>query len=178
MPDKLFEPCQCDSAPTTRHDRVQVFLPATHPKLWGRGLRSPQLVIDGAILVGHSFTYPLRWGTRREPEEGEPEISIEISHELLHDSGIGSSKSPESVQGSGSMTNPQQARSQRDPLEVGSSNSAVFLHANQQFVYCENSSGSGPERSSETSMLPTSSNAGLRGMDRRAGGKGQPKHRE
>jgi hypothetical protein len=182
VPDRLFEPCQCDSTLTSRHDRVQVFLPATHPKLWGRGLRSPQLVADGAILVGHSFKYPLRWGNRGEPEEGELEISVENSSETHHDSGLGSSNAAQSAEDSRPASHLQPARSplgRPDLHEVNSSDSAIFLHANRQFVHGENSSQSGLERDAEMWILPSSSNAGSQGTDRRTEGKrGKQRSRE
>jgi len=182
VPNKLFEPCRCDSTPTTRNNRVQVFLPATHPKLWGRGLRSPQLVADGAILVGHSFKYPLRWGNRRDPEEGEPEISAENSNVPPHDSGVGSSNTSQSAEGSRPVRKLQPARSplgRPDLHEVDSSDSAIFLHANQRFVHGESSSQSSLERNTEVLILPSSSNARSQRADRRtAGRRGKRRSRE
>jgi hypothetical protein len=171
VPDKLFEPCRCDSVLAARHDRVQVFLPATHPKLWVKGLRSPQLVADGAILVGHSLKYPLRWGNRGEPEEGEPEIPVENRHVISHDSGIGSSSLPESAEDSTLV--------RLDLQKVDTSDSAICLHSNRQFVHHENSSQRGLERNAEVSILSSSSNAGLQDTDRRTGGRnGKPRYRD
>lgn len=81
-----------------------------HPRMFSRnggdvdadqlhGERSPKPSISGRWrdLRRPQFKYPLRWGTRREPEEGEPEITFENSNQLSQDSGIGSSKSPESM---------------------------------------------------------------------------------
>ncbi|KAK7936030.1 hypothetical protein PG985_001525 [Apiospora marii] len=90
VPDKLHEPCQCDSTSTTRHDRVQIFLPARHPKLGGRHMRKPQLLDSGAILLGHSFKYPLRWGSRSKPQEGEPDLTVD--KELLNAEGSSPSR--------------------------------------------------------------------------------------
>jgi hypothetical protein len=149
--------------------------------LWGRGLQSPQLVADGAILVGHSFKYPLRWGNRGEPEEGEPEISAENSNVPPHDSGIGSSNTSQSAEGSRPARHLQPARSplgRPDIHEVDSSDSAIFMHANQQFVH-GGSSQSGLERNAEMLILPSSSNAGSQGSDRRtAGSRGKRRSRE
>jgi hypothetical protein len=131
-------------------------------------------VADGAILVGHSFKYPLRWGNRREPEEGKPEISVENSHTPPHDSGIGPSNASENAEDSRPVRHLQPAQSplgRPDPHEVGSSDSAICLYANRQVVHRENSSQSGLERNDEMSILPSSSNAGSRGTDRRTGGR-------
>jgi hypothetical protein len=180
VPDQLFESCRCDS--TARRDRVQVFLPATHPKLWGTGLRSPQLVTGGAILVGHSFKYPLRWGNRGEPEEGEPETSVEASTAPPHDSGIGSSNTSGSAEDSRSARQPQWERSPRGgpyPYEESSSDSAMFLHPNRQFVLHGSSSPRGWDRNAETSILPSSSSAGSRATNSGTGEeKGKLRYRE
>jgi hypothetical protein len=150
--------------------------------LWGRGLQSPQLVADGAILVGHSFKYPLRWGNCGEPEEGEPEISAENSNVPPHDSGVGSSNTSQSAEGSRAVRHLQPARSplgRPDIHEVGSSDSAIFLHANQQFVHGESSSQRGLERNAEMLISPSSSNTGSQGSDRRtAGRRGKRRARE
>lgn len=174
IPDKLFEPCRCGPTHITRRDRVQVFLPVKHPKLWGRDLRSPQLAAGGAILVGHSFKYPLRWGNRREPEKGEPGISVENNHTPFHDSGIGSSNASESAEDSRSARYLQPARSppgRPDPHEVGFSDSGIYLHVNQQFVHLGNSPQSVLEEHVETSTLTSASNTGLRSTDGSTGEK-------
>jgi hypothetical protein len=162
VPDQLFEPCRCDPSLTARRDRVQVFLPATHPKLWGRGLQSPQIATDGAMLVGHSFKYPLRWGNRREPEEGELETLVETSFVLSHDSGIGSSNASESASGSRSARELQWARSLQGtpyPCEGSPSDSAMFLHTNRQFVHRESSPRSSVDKNIESLELSSSKSA-------------------
>jgi hypothetical protein len=122
VPDKLFEPCQCHSTRIKEHNRVQIFLPASFPKLWVRGHRTPQVAAEGAILVGHSFKYPLRWGSRNDPEEGEPEIPTDTV-----DSGIGSSNASESSRVVGHLRAPTSSRG------TPSSDSGIYLHRNEQF---------------------------------------------
>jgi hypothetical protein len=139
-------------------------------------------VADGAILVGHSFKYPLCWGNCGEPEEGELEISVENSSETHHDSGLGLSNLAQSAEDSRPATYLQLVRSlvgRLDLYEVNSSNSVIFLHANRQFVYSENSSQSGLERDAEMWILPNFSNAGSQRTDRRTEGKrGKQRSRE
>ncbi|KAK6857894.1 hypothetical protein PG995_005593 [Apiospora arundinis] len=96
-PDQPFEACRC--APTEKFtdshgtDRVQVLLPATFPKLWGRGLGSPwNLEPGGALLFGHSKRFPFRWRDKGDPEVGQPEDEPSIEElGLENDSGIGTS---------------------------------------------------------------------------------------
>lgn len=115
-PDKLFEPCQCTDSPGAQHDRVQVLLPATFPKLWSRGLQSPTtLPTDGAVIFGHSWKFPLRWHARGDPVEGEPEASTDALEEKFHDSGIDTGSHP-SVHGS-------------------SSSSGIYSLENRQFLF-------------------------------------------
>jgi hypothetical protein len=62
-PGALFDPCQCAS--TTKiakpTDRVQVLLPSTFPKLWGRGFASPKnLESQGAVIFSHNWRAPFR----------------------------------------------------------------------------------------------------------------------
>ncbi|CEJ90871.1 hypothetical protein VHEMI06624 [[Torrubiella] hemipterigena] len=85
IPDRIFEDCDCDSVlgnigphPTKRGkkkssspnycDRVQVLLPASYPKRLTRGLRSPRLPLpeNGAVIFGHSITFPLQLGSGSE----------------------------------------------------------------------------------------------------------------
>ncbi|KAK4215745.1 hypothetical protein QBC37DRAFT_117067 [Rhypophila decipiens] len=109
MPDKAFEPCKCVSPAKSRsqprskpqHDRVQVLLPSLFPRFWGRGLKSPCGVLpdQGALLFGHSWRFPLRWGATAIPTEGEPDCLPDSSDRgsglpelaLMDDSGLGSS---------------------------------------------------------------------------------------
>ncbi|KAI1738019.1 hypothetical protein F4680DRAFT_426828 [Xylaria scruposa] len=93
-PDKSFEPCSSTAQASTKHDRVQVLLPATFPKLWGRNLKSPQnlkLTPMGAVIFGHNTRFPLRWGDRGDPDEGQPDQELEELESYVHDSGIGTS---------------------------------------------------------------------------------------
>ncbi|KAI1284129.1 hypothetical protein F5Y07DRAFT_394061 [Xylaria sp. FL0933] len=91
-PDKTFEPCQSGQ----KCDRIQVLLPATFPKLWGRNFKSPGDLSQaprGALIFGHSRRFPLRWGDRGDPEQGD----VDHDHELealqvsIQDSGVGTS---------------------------------------------------------------------------------------
>lgn len=76
-------------------DRVQVLLPATFPRLYGQGLRSPARVVsNGAVIFGHCWKFPLRWCLTKDipPKEGEPDpTSIEEVSGLMSDGGIGTS---------------------------------------------------------------------------------------
>jgi hypothetical protein len=95
-PDKLFEPCKCcprgPGRDPVQHDRVQVLLPATFLKLWARGLRSPtSLPARGAVIFGHSVKFPLRWGSRGDPEKGEPEPPTEEFEALFRNTGTSAS---------------------------------------------------------------------------------------
>ncbi|KAK5657983.1 hypothetical protein OQA88_2536 [Cercophora sp. LCS_1] len=114
-PDKTFEPCTChrlnvnspftNASNATTHDRVQVLIPSSLPKLLGRSLKGPTGLNEhprGALLFGHSRRFPLRWLDFGAPVEGDP-AQDEI-HELeasFQDSGIGSSLP--SIAGSGSQ---------------------------------------------------------------------------
>ncbi|KAI1359628.1 hypothetical protein F5Y08DRAFT_332178 [Xylaria arbuscula] len=91
-PDKTFEPCH----PGQKCDRVQVLLPATFPKLWGRKFKSPGDLGQaprGALIFGHSRRFPLRWGDRGDPEQGhaDQDNDVEGLQSSMQDSGIGSS---------------------------------------------------------------------------------------
>ncbi|TGJ81092.1 hypothetical protein E0Z10_g7658 [Xylaria hypoxylon] len=93
-PDKSFEPCSAAEKACTKYDRVQVLLPATFPKLWGRNFKSPpnlKVAPAGALLFGHSTRFPLRWSDRGDPEEGQPDQELEELESSFHDSGIGTS---------------------------------------------------------------------------------------
>ncbi|KAI0526679.1 hypothetical protein F5B22DRAFT_641819 [Xylaria bambusicola] len=91
-PDKTFEPCLRGQ----KCDRVQVLLPASFPKLWGRNFRSPgdlSQATRGALIFGHSRRFPLRWGDRGDPEQGHAEQDNELDdlNTSMQDSGIGTS---------------------------------------------------------------------------------------
>ncbi|KAI0184312.1 hypothetical protein EV127DRAFT_239465 [Xylaria flabelliformis] len=93
-PDKSFEPCNSTAHSSSKHDRVQVLLPATFPKLWGRNLKSPpdlKLTPMGAVIFGHNTRFPLRWGDRGDPDEGQPDQELEELESSINDSGIGTS---------------------------------------------------------------------------------------
>ncbi|KAB5583567.1 hypothetical protein GE09DRAFT_305048 [Coniochaeta sp. 2T2.1] len=84
-PGPLFDPCHCASNTTTRkpYGRVQVLLPSTFPKLWGRGFASPQRLESlGAVMFSHNWRFPFRLGndTNQETKMLEP-----------NDSGLGTS---------------------------------------------------------------------------------------
>jgi len=105
-PDKVFEACQCASGPTAQKhcDRVQILLPARFPNLWTRKFRSPSNLGDrGAVIFGHSWKFPLRWGDSNDPEEGQPIIRPEELDESAQDSGLGSSINSSSHSGSNSI---------------------------------------------------------------------------
>ncbi|KAI1374831.1 hypothetical protein F4677DRAFT_461263 [Hypoxylon crocopeplum] len=94
-PDKTFESCHCTKLNPSKHDRVQVLLPATFPKLWGRGFKSPSDLLmtpRGALLFGHSWRFPLKWSDQGIPEEGHPNSGeLEEMEVSFHDSAIGTS---------------------------------------------------------------------------------------
>lgn len=90
-PDLSFEPCTSQlSCRSKSRNRVQVLLPSAFPKL--RSRQSPsKLAVNGAVVFGHNTKLPLRWpGSRRIPEEGEPD-PVDEPEELFVDSGIGTS---------------------------------------------------------------------------------------
>ncbi|KUI55959.1 hypothetical protein VP1G_10781 [Cytospora mali] len=94
-PDMSFEPCRCKKFSVRKHDRIQVLLPSSLPKFWGRGFKSPvHLAPQGAVLFGHSWRFPLRWKDGGLPEEGEPDDELEDMEACFQDSGLGTS--PES----------------------------------------------------------------------------------
>ncbi|KAI0439089.1 hypothetical protein F4803DRAFT_66907 [Xylaria telfairii] len=93
-PDKSFEPCDAVGKLGTKHDRVQVLLPDTFLKLWGRNLKSPPLLWlapMGAVIFGHSTRFPLRWGDRGDPDEGQPDEEMDEIESSFHDTGMGTS---------------------------------------------------------------------------------------
>ncbi|KAH6884388.1 hypothetical protein B0T10DRAFT_550846 [Thelonectria olida] len=77
-PDKAFEVCNCMGTTGSQCDRVQVLIPTKFPKLRTRGLRSPSsLPEDGAVVFGHSVTFPLIWSDDPQsvPDEDIPSVS-------------------------------------------------------------------------------------------------------
>jgi hypothetical protein len=143
IPDQLFEACRCNSTAKKR-DRVQLFLPAIYPKLYGWS--QPELTTGGAILVGHSFKYPLRWSNRREPEKGEPETLIDTNPALPYDSGIGSSNTSRETSDLHDDRSASRSPWARPlPSEGGSSDFPLFLQSNQQLVHHESSEQRGSD---------------------------------
>lgn len=62
QPDKAFK-CDCAAVTGRQCDRVQVLIPTKFPRLRTRGFQSPaSLPEDGAVVFGHSVTFPLIWG--------------------------------------------------------------------------------------------------------------------
>jgi hypothetical protein len=99
-PDKTFEPCSRNRKSSAKHDRVQVLLPATFPKLWGRNFKNPpdlNLAPAGALLFGHSRRFPLRWGDSGDPQEGHPDQEVEELESSFRDSGLGTSLASSSL---------------------------------------------------------------------------------
>jgi hypothetical protein len=73
QPNKAFEHCDCATAIGKQCDRVQVLIPTKFPRLRTRGFRSPaSLPDDGAVVFGHSITFPLIWDDDPQsvPSEG------------------------------------------------------------------------------------------------------------
>ncbi|KAK8064089.1 hypothetical protein PG996_008741 [Apiospora saccharicola] len=161
VPDKLHEVCGCNIHFSKKRDRVQVFLPSRLPNLWGRSLRDPQPQDGGAILVGHSFAYPLRWGTRSVPEEGEPEVSDDDDdHIVLQDSGIGSRSSSHNTVSFESARSEHQSppfEARRDYEDGPSSSTGLFMHENTRFLHQSRSSGTNPDTSNRELLASTGS---------------------
>jgi hypothetical protein len=85
-PDKLFEPCKCNSKSC---DRVQVLMPASlglkrHPQPFGCD--------DGAVIFGRSKRFPWHWPSTGDPVEGGSS-EVEDDESGFHDSGLGSNLS-------------------------------------------------------------------------------------
>ncbi|KAH8906918.1 hypothetical protein BR93DRAFT_927743 [Coniochaeta sp. PMI_546] len=71
-PGALFDPCQCAHASkgSKPRDRVQVLLPSTYPKLWGRGFASPtNLESQGAVIFSHNWRVPFRLGHQASQDQ-------------------------------------------------------------------------------------------------------------
>ncbi|KAB5554733.1 hypothetical protein GE09DRAFT_1059012 [Coniochaeta sp. 2T2.1] len=123
-PDKVFEACQCSSTQRRLHDRVQVFIP---PKLVKRVLKTttprPKLPQNGAIILGRSKKYPIRWPAQGDPDEGQPEDDDgqgEITD--LNDSGIGTSAGSSLIPLRGSTT------------PTSDETRKLYHHCNDQFI--------------------------------------------
>ncbi|KUJ15384.1 uncharacterized protein LY89DRAFT_735500 [Mollisia scopiformis] len=138
-PDMTFERCGCLQSRSAKHDRVQVFLPATFPKMWGRNLKSPsKLASDGAVIFGHSWKFPLRWGVSGNPEEGNPLPSIEGGDPVFYDSGIGSAQSASSSERPSDSPNPLQPSN-----GCLASDPRLYKLSNQQFIHQDASTRTG-----------------------------------
>ncbi|KAF8848640.1 hypothetical protein BDZ45DRAFT_732789 [Acephala macrosclerotiorum] len=100
-PDKSFEACHCTES---QHcDRVQVLLPTSFPKMWGRSYRHPlTLPADGAVIFGHSWKFPLRWSDQGDPAEVPAEEATQDT--VSNDSGIGLAGSSHSIQAPSSQS--------------------------------------------------------------------------
>jgi hypothetical protein len=102
-PDKVFESCNCGAAPHGTHcDRVQVLIPGNYPRILRRGFQSPPepLPAHGAVIFGHSVTFPLIWPKEASsvPTEGHPQGSQPASQSSnASDSGLGTSVASSSV---------------------------------------------------------------------------------
>lgn len=72
-PGPLFDPCQCANTTvngTKPNSRVQVLLPSTFPRLWGRSFASPnELHREGAIMFSHNWRVPFRLGHQPSQEQ-------------------------------------------------------------------------------------------------------------
>lgn len=111
--------------------QVQVLLPATFPRLYGGGLRSPAtLVTQGAVVFGHCWKFPLRWSltSSAPPTEGKPELpSVGALTGSMYDSGIGTSI--------GSQTS-------NDSTRPNPPSSSIYsLGENMRFVYNDGNGG-------------------------------------
>ncbi|CAI6339119.1 unnamed protein product [Periconia digitata] len=136
VPEKLFDDCTCSQyIGKPQSDRVQVFIPTSHPKAWGKGGPNLYLPEDGAILVGHSFKFPLRWGFAREPEKVQPEVPTKRRITLQRDSGIGSSGSSASAKSQESLKHRHENVARHSLRELNDRKtpplgSSLYLHAN------------------------------------------------
>ena len=75
-PDEAFKPCKCSSMMPHQYCRIQVLLPPTFHRPFGRAaeFKSPtQLPTHGAVIFGHNWKFPLRWSAQGDPKVGEPE---------------------------------------------------------------------------------------------------------
>lgn len=126
-PDKIFEPCKCKTKSLKRKfsalnnvcDRVQVLLPSASKF---RRIKNPgPLESRGAVIFGHSYTFPLRWKDHGAPEERE-EISTDVVLDSeSRDSALGSSLSPLTLgNGTQSRTSRSSHSSNRGSLDVTS----------------------------------------------------------
>ncbi|PVH82276.1 hypothetical protein DL98DRAFT_415128 [Cadophora sp. DSE1049] len=134
-PDKSFERCGCTKTPSSKHDRIQVLLPSAFPKFWGLGLRSPgKLASNGAVLFGHSWKFPLRWGASGNPEEGNPVLSPEDTDSSFYDSGISSAQHSSTLDKPEALKSSSKNASSSENAHQGSDTSLYSL-TNRQFVH-------------------------------------------
>ncbi|EXJ66876.1 uncharacterized protein A1O5_10071 [Cladophialophora psammophila CBS 110553] len=145
-PDEPF--AYCEGSERCEHDRVQVLLPATFPKLYG--LQSPrELAADGAVIFGHCCKFPLRWASRKIPEkadaDGAPMEDItntpfyDPGHTRLGDNGSSSNATPDqptstSSDTPGSSSRLHKRRHRSSGSTQTSSSSGLYNHQNQQFI--------------------------------------------
>lgn len=98
-PDRLFDACKCKVNSSTKLtfgrrkvcDRVQVLLPASARFHRVNSPVSFLSALEGAVLFGHSKTFPWKWRDHGDPEEGAPEQDPVESDPQPSDSGLGSS---------------------------------------------------------------------------------------
>lgn len=102
-PDRIFEPCNCATANAKgsvakKCDRVLVPLP--EKLLVRRAFRSPSdLPEEGAVIFGHSRSYPLRWLDIGDPVEGD--VDLEPDEEIVSSVGANTSTAGSGVGSSG-----------------------------------------------------------------------------
>ena len=136
-PDLVFEPCNCQKS--SIRDRVQVLLPSSFPKLWGR--RSPcKLAAEGAVIFGHSLKFPLRWPrlSDEDPKCGEPE-SVGDMDDLFRDSGLGTSLDSLYSSEERSIGEPSTSTSaEKTTSKKRACSTELYRLANEQFILPEN----------------------------------------
>ncbi|KAI5923380.1 hypothetical protein F4810DRAFT_668607 [Camillea tinctor] len=91
-PGKAFEPCECPSNSSFKHDRIQL-LSTTFPKLPGQCVKSPEaLAPNGAVIFGHKRKLSSLWlpGDDRD-KRSDDSLSAEYDDTKFYDSGIGTS---------------------------------------------------------------------------------------
>ncbi|KAH8660194.1 hypothetical protein BX600DRAFT_55123 [Xylariales sp. PMI_506] len=147
QPDQCFEPCTCLTAAPVKRDRVQLCLPDGFRNRRSRGFRSPQdLVNGGAVLFGHSWKLPLRWGPRsgsvpvEDPSTGLAQEAVKSGASLDDDDNddIDQIGSEHSASSRSALTQPSVSsdssrhRAQGSSM-TSSSGSGLFLHPNRPF---------------------------------------------
>lgn len=118
-PERIFEPCSCAAAGNAtgriakQCDRVLVPLP--DKLLTRRAFRSPSaLPAEGAVIFGHSRSYPLRWLDLGDPVEGDAEL------EEPHDEVVSSVGATTNTTSNGSGLDPMTTES-TEPSNLGDS---------------------------------------------------------